>query len=75
MRTKLAKRITKKALLLSLLEEYKGRLPLDVAAKRLYGRADELGRLKVIRAMNAYRQKDTRFLVIRVRDGNIQYLG
>jgi len=73
MAKKLAKltRETKKAKLLRLLDEHGGRVSLAEAAKRLYGRSGELEQLQVIRVLNAYRAKDTKFNTIRVRRKHI----
>lgn len=63
---------TKKARLLRLLAECRGRVPLAEAARQLYGRDGELEQLRVIRAMNAYRAvKDADFAHIRVREKHI----
>lgn len=65
------KRKTKKAILLTLLEQYEGQLDLSKAAEMLYNSNDEQSKQKVIRLLAAYRIKDKRFIKIRVRCGNI----
>ncbi|MGO0122193.1 hypothetical protein [Desulfothermobacter acidiphilus] len=49
------RRETKKVKLERLLREHGGRVPIDLAAKELYGRDGELEREKVIRLLSAYR--------------------
>jgi len=60
----------KKRVILRLLEKH-GAVPLETAAKELYGKGDEMAQIKVIRALNAYRVKDTVFQNIRVRQKKI----
>lgn len=61
----------KKKVILRLLEEYNGAVPLGTAAKEMYGKSDELRQIKVVRALNAYRAKDPEFRGIRVRQKKI----
>ncbi|MCL6478504.1 MAG: hypothetical protein K6T65_08805 [Peptococcaceae bacterium] len=65
----------KKRIILKLLKQHPEGVPLDLAARHLYNKTDELAQLKVIRALNAYRAKDSRFFNIRVRNKNIVFLG
>lgn len=60
----------KKRIVLRLLEE-RGAVPLALAAKEMYGRGGELAKIKVIRALCAYRKKDPVFRDVRVRKGKI----
>lgn len=68
-RTKALARNTKKARLLRLLEEHRGAVPLGLAARELYGKDGELEKLKVVRALAAYRAKGRG--VGRVRNGKV----
>ncbi|RPF43078.1 hypothetical protein EDD75_2199 [Thermodesulfitimonas autotrophica] len=52
------KQETKKERLLRLLEERGGSVPLEVAARELYGKDGEPECMKVIRLLSAYRAKN-----------------
>lgn len=63
---------TKKATLLEMLAS--GPVPLEAAARALYGDGGELAQFSVIRLLNAYRAKDPEFRHIRVRGKAIRRL-
>ena len=60
----------KKRIVLRLLKELDA-VPLAVAAREMYGRGGELAKIKVVRALCAYRKKDPVFQNVRVRKGKI----
>ncbi|WP_449240365.1 hypothetical protein [Desulfoscipio gibsoniae] len=64
---------SKKAIILSLLEEQK-RIPVSEAATLLYGNYSMLEHIKVVNLLSAYRVNDPRFKNIRVRNKQIRYV-
>jgi hypothetical protein len=63
------RRSTKKGKLLRLLEEHGGAVPIEIAAKELYGRDDELRRWKVVKLLSAYKSQG--LLNCRVKDSTL----
>ncbi len=61
----------KKHVILRLLEQHGGRVPIAVAAKELYGSESELAQIKVARAICGYRSWAREFSNIRIRNNNI----